>query len=193
MESKPPIEESAEQKRTPINWPAKILVVAGFLAIAGFMTIIFLSEPSVAPVSKSALSQSVDYLATQPAARVLGTLVESGNPPPDILRNLAFPADATVTGRFNIDHDAGTYDRTVSLSTPLLPSQVAGFYRTYLKSHRWILSYVGGAANSPDLEVLAEKPSNDTYFWEVGVDIAPRPTGGKATAFSLNLSIVQSG
>ena len=178
---------------SPVNWPAKLLVAAGFLAIVVFAVTIYVNEPAVTTGVKTSSPAAGGRIARQPAGPVLGSLVSAQYPPPDILNALPFPAGAQVLQRINIDHNAGTYDRTVVLRTSLSPAQTVAFYLDDLKSAGWVVSYDGGAAHHDATEVLAEKASNDTYFWEVGVDVFPRSSQSSSTRFQLNLSIVQSG
>jgi hypothetical protein len=127
-------------------------------------------------------------VALTPATSALHGIVGDGEPPADILGNLAVPTGSRLSGTINSDQGVSQFDRTVSFSSLLGATQVVGVYRTLLPRLGWQVLYSGpapqkGAGSS---EVLAKHGSGDGYYWEVGVVVSPTTSAG-VTPFSMEL------
>jgi len=123
-----------------------------------------------------------------PASSAMQPIVSAGEPPADILGNLATPTGSPVVRTLNTDHSAAQFDRTVVFRTGLSSDQVIDLYRTLLPRLGWKVIYAGtGAARGNQAtEVLAKKGSGDSFYWEVGAVVSPT-TGTGTTSFSLEL------
>ena len=123
-----------------------------------------------------------------PATSALHSIVGAGDPPSDILGNLAVPAGSRITGTANSDQGAAQFDRTVTLTVGLSTDQVVALYRKLLPRLGWQVVYFGTGAQrgGQGTEVLAKHGSGDGFYWEVGAVVSPTTSTG-TTPFSLEL------
>ncbi len=123
-----------------------------------------------------------------PATTALHSIVGAGEPPADILGNLAVPTGSRITGTSNSDQSAAQFDRTVTFASGLSADQVVDVYRTLLPRLGWQVLYVGTGARrgGQGTEVLARHGSGDGFYWEVGAVVSPTTSAG-TTPYSLEL------
>ncbi len=123
-----------------------------------------------------------------PAATAMKSIVSSGEPPADILGNLAVPTGSAITRTDNSDQGARQFDRTVTFRTGLSADQVADLYRTLLPRLGWKVTDQGSPStgSSPGTVILFKKGSGDSFYWEVGATVSPTTSTG-TTTFSLEL------
>ncbi len=123
-----------------------------------------------------------------PAATALKPIVSAGEPPADILGNLAVPSGSAFVRSANADQGASQFDRTVTFRTGLSADQVADLYRTLLPRLGWKDIDNGSPAtgSSAGTVVLVKKGSGDSFYWEVGATVSPTTSTG-TTVFSLEL------
>ena len=81
-----------------------------------------------------------------PAATAMRSVVSAGQPPADILGNLAVPTGSSVVRTVNIDQGVGQFDRTVVFRTGLSSDQVGDVYRTLLPKLGWKVTDSGSPA-----------------------------------------------
>lgn len=127
-------------------------------------------------------------VALTPATSALHGIVGDGEPPADILGNLAVPTGSRLSGTIDSDQGVSQFDRTVSFTSLLGASQVVEVYRTFLPRLGWQVLYSGSAPQkgAGSTEVLAKHGSGDGYYWEVGVVVSPTTSAG-VTPFSMEL------
>ena len=123
-----------------------------------------------------------------PAATAMRTIVSAGQPPSDILGNLAVPSGSALTRSLNSDQGAGPYDRTVTFRTGLSADQVADVYRTLLPRLGWTVTDRGSPATgtSTGTVILFKRASGDSFYWNLGATVSPTTSAG-TTTFSLEL------
>ncbi len=123
-----------------------------------------------------------------PASTAMHTIVSAGQPPADILGNLAVPTDHTVVRTTNIDQGVGQFDRTVEFRTGLTADQVGDLYRTLLPRLGWKVTDQGSPAtgSATGTVILFKKGSGDSFYWEVGATVSPTTSTG-STTFTLEL------
>jgi hypothetical protein len=123
-----------------------------------------------------------------PATTAMKSIVTAGQPPADVIGNLAVPAGSTITGTVDTDQNQVQYDRTVNFRNGLSTDQVVSVFRTALPKLHWQVIYVGSSAAhlTQGTEVLAKKGSGDGYYWEVGVVVSPTTSAG-VTPYSVEL------
>jgi len=123
-----------------------------------------------------------------PAATALKSIVDAGQPPADIIGNLAVPSGSTVVRTLNVDQGAGQYDRTVVLRTGLSSDEVGDLYRTLLPRLGWKVTDRGSPATgtATGTVILFKRGSSDSYYWEVGATVSPTTSTG-STTFSLEV------
>ncbi len=123
-----------------------------------------------------------------PAATAMKSIVNAGQPPADILGNLAVPSGSSVVRTVNLDQGAGQFDRTVVFRTGLSSDQVGDVYRTLLPRLGWKVLDSGSPATgpAPGTVILFKRGSGDSFYWEVGATVSPTTSTG-STTFSLEL------
>ena len=126
--------------------------------------------------------------ATDRWATALKSIVDAGQPPADIIGNLAVPSGSTVVRTLNVDQGAGQYDRTVVLRTGLSSDEVGDLYRTLLPRLGWKVTDRGSPATgtATGTVILFKRGSSDSYYWEVGATVSPTTSTG-STTFSLEV------
>jgi hypothetical protein len=121
-----------------------------------------------------------------PATTAMKSIVSAGQPPADILGNLAVPSGSPVVRTVNTDQGVAQFDRTVYFTTGLATDQVVAAYRTLLPKLGWDVIFVGAQPNSQATELLAKRGSGDGFYWEVGAVASPTTSAG-TTPFSVEL------
>jgi hypothetical protein len=165
-----------------------VLGIAVFILVAGVLASAFASgaDPTLS-IHHIAIPDGTTVQLT-PATTAMQSIVSAGEPPADILGNMAVPAHSTVTRTVNTDQGASQFDRTVYFQTHLSSDQVVDLYHALLPRLGWKLLYSGGGLqrSGPGTGVLANKGSGDSFYWEVGVVVSPTTSAG-TTSFSVEL------
>ena len=127
-------------------------------------------------------------IALTPGTTALRSMVTQGQPPGDILDNLAVPSGSRTTATVNNAQAAGQFDQTVSFATSQAGDEVIDTYKTLLPKLGWQVIYDGPGLGheSSGTEVLAKRGSADGYDWEVGVVVSPTTAAG-TTPFSVEV------
>ena len=144
------------------------------------------SSPTLSIHSVTVPGGTVVHLT--PATTAMKSVVSEGQPPADILGNLAVPSGSPVVRTVNSDQGAGQFDRTVYFTSGLSSDQVVDAYLTVLPELGWKVIYDGSGAqrSGQGTEVLAKRGSGDGYYWEVGAVVSPTTSTG-STPFFLEL------
>jgi len=123
-----------------------------------------------------------------PAATAMRSIVSAGQPPADILGNLAVPTGSSVVRTLNIDQGVGQFDRTVVFRSGLSADQVGDVYRTLLPRLGWKVTDRASPATgkATGTVILFKRGSSDSFYWEVGATVSPTTSAG-STTFSLEL------
>ncbi len=164
-----------------------VLGIAVFIVVAGVLASALGSgtSPTLSIHSLTIPDGTVVNLTS--ATTAMRSIVGAGEPPADILGNLAVPSGAAVTHTVNSDQNAAQFDRTVSFRTGLSSDQVVDVYRNLLPRLGWRVIYVGAAKQqAAGTEVLAKKGSGDGFYWEAGAVVSPTTSAG-ITPFSIQL------
>ncbi len=175
----------------PMSIRGPALVVLG---IAVFIVVVGVVASALASGSDTTLSihritiPDGTSVPLTSAATAMRSIVSAGEPPADILGNLAVPSGSAVTRSVDLDQGAGQFDRTVVFRTGLSADQVADLYRTLLPRLGWTVLDGGSPASgsTSGTVVLFKKGSGDSFYWEVGATVSPTTSAG-ATTFSLEL------
>lgn len=161
---------------------ALVIVVAGLVGAA-----VSSGNAPVTPVHQVTLADGTTVALTS-GTTALHSLVGTGDPPADILGNLAVPSGSRVTHTLNADRTAGQFDRTVAFFTAQAGDQVIDTYKAVLPKQGWDVLYAGAGVRNgrSGTEVLAKRGSGDGYEWEVGIVVSPATAIG-TTPFSVEL------
>jgi hypothetical protein len=121
-------------------------------------------------------------------ATALHAMVGQGQPPADILDNLAVPSGSRATTTLNNAQAVGQFDTTVSFATSWAGGEVVDTYKALLPKLGWQVTYDGPGLghDNTGTEVLAKRGSADGYDWEVGVVVSPTTVAG-TTPFSVEV------
>jgi hypothetical protein len=174
---------------TSLRGPAlAVLGIAVFIVVAGVVASTFGSGSSPTLSIRHITIPDGTVVSLTPATTAMRSIVSAGEPPADILGNLAVPSGSPVTRFSNADQGVSQFDRTVSFRTGLSTDQVVDVYRALLPRLGWHVAYVGSSSRqgTSDTEVLAKRGSGDGFYWEVGVVVSPTTSAG-ITPFSLRL------
>ena len=165
-----------------------VLGIAVLIVVAGVVASAFGSGTSPNLSIRRITIPDGTVVGLTPATTAMRSIVSAGEPPADILGNLAVPSGSPVTRTLNVDQNAGQFDRTVSFRTGLATDQVVDVYRGLLPRLGWHVAYVGSGTQrgGSDIQVLARRGSGDGFYWEVGVVVSPTTSAG-ITPFSLRL------
>jgi hypothetical protein len=172
-----------------LRGPALIVLgIAVFIVIAGVVASALDSGSSPTLTLKSVTIPDGTVVHLTPATVAMKKIISAGEPPADILGNLAVPTDSTFSHYINSDQDETQFDRTVSFHTGLASQQVVDVYRTLFPKLGWKVIYAGSGAerDSNGTEVLAKKGSGDGFYWEAGVVVDPTTSSG-STPYSIEL------
>jgi hypothetical protein len=172
-----------------VRGPALIVLgIAVFIVVVGTVASALDSGSARATATRRVSIPDGTQVALTPASTALRSIVGEGQPPSDILGNLAVPTGSPVVRTVNADQGANQFDRTVYFTTRLSSSQVTEVYRTLLPKLGWKVIYAGDGAqrNSQQTEVLAKRGSGDGFYWEVGAVVSPTTAAG-VTPYSLEV------
>ncbi len=176
-------------QKVSVRGPALIVLgLAVFIVVAGVVASAVDSGGTPVLSIHSVTIPDGTVVRLVPATTALRTIVSAGQPPADILGNMAVPAGSTVSGTINSDQGSGQFDRTVTFHTGLTTDQVVQTYRTVLPKLGWQVIYNGPGSGkaSSGTEVLGKHASGDGFYWEVGVVVSPTTSAG-VTPYSVEL------
>jgi hypothetical protein len=165
-----------------------ILGIAVFILLAGVLASAVVTGSSPTESLHSVNIPGGTVVPLTPATSALHSIVSSGQPPADILGNLAVPAGSTVRSTVDSDQNTGQFDRTVSFTSgTLAPPQLVDTFHNLLPKLGWQVIYVGaGTRGESGTEVLGKRGSGDGFYWEVGVVVSPTTAAG-ITPYSVEL------
>ncbi len=181
-------EHRTYQRVSPRGPALVILGIAVFILLAGVLASALVTGSSPTESLRTVTIPDGTAVPLTPATSSLHSIVGSGEPPADILGNLAVPAGSTVRSTVNSDQGQSQFDRTVSFTTGTLSSSEAiDTFHTLLPKLGWQVIYLGaGTRSGSGTEVLAKRGSGDGFYWEVGVVVSPTTSAG-VTPYSLEL------
>jgi hypothetical protein len=191
----PPAEAAVEvdddRAFEPVSVRGPALVVLGIavaIVLVGTVASALDSGRAPAPTVHHVTIPDGTVVPLVPGRTALRSIVSAGQPPADIIGNLAVPAGSPAVRTVDVDQGVSQFDRTVSFTGHLATDQVADVYRTLLPRLGWKVIYDGAQARQqgPGSEVLAKRGSGDGFYWEVGVVVSPTTSTG-TTPFSLEL------
>jgi hypothetical protein len=185
-----PVDSGVRTAQSPsAKGPALVVLgIAVFIVLVG--TIGSALESGNAPtVSIHSVTISDGTVVTlTPAATAMKSVVSGGQPPSDIIGNLAVPSKSPVIRTINTDQGVAQFDRTVYFTSGLSSDQVVSAFSTLLPELGWKVIYEGSGAqrSGRGTEVLAKRGSGDGFYWEVGAVVSPTTSTG-STPFFLEL------
>jgi hypothetical protein len=150
-----------------------VLLLAIGILILGFIAQVFTgSTPPVAAPSSVATAKGSRIKAI-PASSALGPLINSGEPPDDIVDAIVIPAGSVPGAVTDNTNSAESYDeqREFEISAP--EQKVITFFEVELSAQGWHIESTGKPKNQPGFEVLAQRAGSDGYYWEIGAVVSP--------------------
>jgi len=128
-----------------------VLGIAVLIVVAGVVASAFGSGTSPNLSIRRITIPDGTVVGLTPATTAMRSIVSAGEPPADILGNLAVPSGSPVTRTLNVDQNAGQFDRTVAFRTGLSSGQVVEVYRALLPRLGWHVNYVGSGSRRLDV------------------------------------------
>jgi hypothetical protein len=127
------------------------------------------------------------------AAHLLSPIVQSGEPPTNILNAVSVPVGSVRLSHRDNSGQAAQFDSQVVFRSDDTQGALLAFFAADMKLQGWQVFDRGPAANNPSaLEVLGKLAGSDGYYWEMGAVILPTTfsAGGPAhgqTHYSVRL------
>ena len=185
----------------PTAKPAAIVfAIIAVIFLAGFAADEVTSSHHGSSAPGSTLVRAVagtGGLVPEPASDVLAAIVQSGEPPANVLAALVVPKGTSAVPGTASQKGLGLYDASIDLQAPATAGHMITFVRSELRAGRWQTVSAGASGNS--YQFIAEHPGSDGYEWELGVTISPTtfspatpsatPSNG-VTAFQIRLFAV---
>jgi hypothetical protein len=176
-------------QRATMRMPAIVLGIAVFLTLGGILASLLVDNGTPTVKTGSITITGGKSVPTTPGAQALKSMVSLGQPPADILTNLAVPKGSVLVGTTNNAAGGGQYDETASFTTgtsDLTAAQLVVFYRDLLPRQGWQVLSVGPPYGGTGTEVLAKRGSGDGFYWEAGL-VVPAAPSGRAIPYSLEV------
>ncbi len=163
-----------------------VLGIAVFIVVIGLVaSAISTGGGSTTPVDSTVTVAGGTVVHLTPANQAMKSISSSGQPPADIMDNLAVPTGSKVLQTVSNDGGVSQFDRTVSFQSDLSSDEIVATYRALFPKLGWHVLSDGPYKQDATL-VLAKRASNDTFYWEAGVVVSPTTSAG-TTPFSVEV------
>lgn len=173
-----------------------LIFVGGFIGLA-----LSSSNPSTTAPAAPLRTAAGDPAPAVAAKPLLKPMLQPDQPPADVVQALALPQGTTAVPKSLLDQTVSNYDQQMTFISPLSQGAVIAFFHDQLRSQGWSNFSQGRPATAElaprgSVEVLAQHPGSDGYYWEVGVVVLPTGSAlGSATPsthFELRLFVVSN-
>jgi hypothetical protein len=144
-----------------------VIVVLGLFA-QGFQS----SNPSESAPSSVTTAKGSPIKAI-PARADLSPLIQSGEPPDDIVNAVVLPVGSQPGAVINNTLAAQDYDEQRLFTLNTSEQKIISFYEAELPAEGWHVQSKGLARNQAGFEVLAQRAGDDGYYWEIGAVVSP--------------------
>jgi len=171
-------------------------IALGLILIFGMLAVVSSQgNPSTEGSTTPAKVRGTTLLAV-PAAKALKPIELPGTPPADIIDALVLPEGATVLSVKDNATSTTQYDEQMSFSVHASEAAIVDFYRVELAAKGWSSPSAGPATDLlGGVQVLAQKGSDDGWYWEAGTIVSPTAfahggaggAGAETTDFTLRL------
>jgi hypothetical protein len=175
--------------KAPLTTTTSILPAAAVLGLAVAMLAIFMVINLVTNQSVSTTTTIpvvVGGLGIDPTSDVLANCQTPGTPPANIVSGIVVPQGTLSRGPFQMPNSgAGDFDCFRPLVTSASASSLLSFYRAQLEARGWNLFSSGASNGSP--QYLFQKAGSDTFYWIIGVTVAPSASTSTSTAWTFRI------
>jgi hypothetical protein len=162
-----------------------VLGIAVFIVVTGVVASALGSGGGATKSTVTSITVSGGTVHLTPANEAMKSILSGGQPPADIMNDLAVPTGSTLVQTVVNDGDVSQFDRTVSFASDLSSDQVVATYRALFPKLGWHVLSAGPYRQDTTL-VLGKKASNDSFYWEAGVVVSPTTSAG-TTPFSIEV------
>ncbi len=160
-----------------------VLLLAVGIVVLGLIAQVFTgsSHPVAAPSSVPTAKGSP--LKAIPASPALAPLINSGEPPNDIVNAIVLPAGSVPGAVIDDTVSAESYDEQRLFTIGASEENVIRFFQVELAAQGWHVESTGTPKDQPGIEVLAQRAGSDGYYWEIGAVVSPTtfPSSGPAS------------
>lgn len=169
-----------------------VAIATGLLLLFGIGAIL---SGSTSPPPAKRLHVRGTSLAAEAAGPALAKIEEPGTPPSDVLGSLVVPKGSQEVAATPWNGET-QFSGQVTFSLATSQAAVVDFFEAELKARGWTIFSTGAAPHDKRAsEVLAQRESDDGWYWEAGVVATPTTfatstTGsgsGDTTRFTLDL------
>jgi hypothetical protein len=145
-----------------------LLAVAIVISGAGAIFALLGTSGPPAPAVHPGVLVGRTGLSVASATADFKSVTAGGEPPADILSALVVPAGSRLTNAAIVGSGLELYDARVTIHVDAKTSRVLSFYRDELRALGWT-DRTSSQTAQRGTELLAEHPSSDGFYWEVGV------------------------
>lgn len=125
-------------------------------------------------------------LVPEPSTDVIGPIVESDEPPANVLAALVVPGGTRTVPGSGTQSGLGLYDATIEVVVPAAQEAVITFTRAELAAGSW--QTVSAGSDGTGYRFIAQHPGSDGYEWEVGVTLSSTTFHSPVTGMSVPAS-----
>lgn len=175
--------------RPPLTTTTSILPAALVLGLAVTMLVVFMIINLVTSQGVSTTTTIpvvVGGLGLDASSTLLSDCQTPGTPPSNIASGIVVPVGTQARGPFQLPNSgAGDFDCYRPLVTSASASSLMSFYRSQLEARGWNLFSSGASNGAP--QYLFQKAGSDTFYWIIGVTVAPSASAGSSTAWTFRI------
>jgi hypothetical protein len=163
-----------------------VLGIAVFIVVTGLVASAISSGNSgTSPAASTVTVSGGTVVHLTPANQAMKSIFSGGQPPADIVNDLAVPTGAKVLQTVSNDGGVSQFDRTVNFDSDLSSNEIIATYQALFPKMGWKVLSAGPYRQDATL-VLGKKASNDSFYWEAGVVVSPTTSAG-TTPFSVEV------
>lgn len=164
--------------------PAAVVLGLAVAMLAVFMVINLVTNQTVS--TTTTIPVVVGGLGIDASSSLLANCQSPGTPPSDIVSGIVVPVGTHARGPFQLPNSgAGDFDCFRPLVTSASASSLLSFYRSQLEARGWNLFSSGASNGSP--QYLFQKAGADTFYWIIGVTVAPAASTSTSTAWTFRI------
>ena len=178
-----------QSPRPPLTTTTSIMPAAAVLILAVSVLLVFMIINVVTSqrvATTTTIPVVVGGLGVDTSSSVLADCTTPGTPPSNITPGMLVPVGTQARGPFRLPNSgAGDFDCLRPLVTTSSASSLLSFYRSQLEARGWSLFSSGASNGAP--QYLFQKAGSDTFYWVIGITVAPSASSNTSTAWTFRI------